>query len=369
MIALRLPTWPPPEQALTAAAERPRISTESRTGAASNTDLLRAGFVHPQPETPMKVIFDTDPGIDDAIALFYLSRLPQLELLGITTVVGNADVDATTRNALFLRQRFGLAAPVIRGAARALDGVAPSYPTRIHGHNGLGDIPLPDSETAGLRPGSASQFIIDTLRAHPGDVTLIAVGCLTNLALALRQAPDIAGLAKAIVIMGGAFGYQGRHGNVTPVAEANIHGDPLAADDVFAADWPVVVVGLDVTYDVVLSADYLAALARDAGENGKLIQDISAMYLRFYQETRGIDGVVGHDLLPVAYLVRPELFATRSGPLCVVREGIARGQTIQMPDTQRQPLAPWRDRRSQLICTGVDGDAVLAHYWDSVTAR
>src|SRR5690554_1530118 len=170
----------------------------------------------------MKIIFDTDPGIDDAMALLYLSKLPEIELLGITSVVGNADIAAVTRNALFLRQQFGLTAPVIAGAGQTLDGVVKAEPAIVHGHNGLGDIVIPAVDETGLQPGAASRFIIDTLRAHPGEVTIIAVGRMTNLALALREAPDVAGLAKQVVIMGGAFGYQGRSGNVTPLAEANI---------------------------------------------------------------------------------------------------------------------------------------------------
>ena len=248
----------------------------------------------------MKVIFDTDPGIDDAMALLYLSKLPEIDLLGITTVVGNADIATTTRNALFLRERFGIAAPVIQGAGQTLDGKAKPEPVLVHGHNGLGDIAIPETiDQSGLRPGTAAQFIIDTLRAHPGDVTIIAVGRMTNLALALRQDPAIAGLAKQVVIMGGAFGYEGRSGNITPAAEANIYGDPVAADEIFAAAWPVVVVGLDVTHDIVLTEGYLAALSAEAGENGELLRQMSDHYARFYKDVMGLAGVVGHDLLAV----------------------------------------------------------------------
>ena len=176
----------------------------------------------------MKVIFDTDPGIDDAMALLYLSKLPEIELLGITTVVGNADLETTTRNALFLRQKFGLSAPVVRGAAETLDGVDKAEPVIVHGLNGLGEIDIPAVDDSGLQAGDASQFIIETVRAHPGEVTIIAVGRMTNLALALRADPEVAALTRQVVIMGGAFGYEGRSGNVTPVAEANIHGDPVA---------------------------------------------------------------------------------------------------------------------------------------------
>jgi len=315
----------------------------------------------------MKVIFDTDPGIDDAMALLYLSKLPELELLGITTVVGNADIATTTRNALFLRQQFGISAPVIRGAGETLDGVVKPEPVIVHGHNGLGDIDIPEIDETGLLPGTASQFIIDTLRANPGEVTIIAVGRMTNLALALRQDPGIAGLARQVVIMGGAFGYQGRSGNITPAAEANIYGDPVAADEIFGAAWPVVVVGLDVTHDVVLTSDYLADLSAKAGPNGELLQRMSDHYARFYKDIMGIGGVVGHDLLAVTYVLRPDWFETRRGPIRVVTSGIAVGQTIQMPETRKGGHPDWANRPMQVICTAVDAEAALTHYRQTVT--
>ena len=314
----------------------------------------------------MKVIFDTDPGIDDAMALLYLSKLPEIELMGITTVVGNASIETTTRNALFLRRQFGIDAPVIRGAGVTLDGVDKAEPVIVHGHNGLGDVPLPVIDETGLRPGTASDFIIEMLRAHPGEITIIAVGRMTNLALALRQDPGIAGLAKQVVIMGGAFGYQGRSGNITPAAEANIHGDPVAADEVFAAAWPVVVVGLDVTHDVVLTPEYLATLSAGAGENGELIRQMSDHYARFYNDIMGIAGVVGHDLLAVTYVLRPEWFETRRGPICVLCDGLAVGQTIQMPESRKGGHPSWADRPAQLVCTAVDAAAALEHYRQTV---
>ena len=316
----------------------------------------------------MKVIFDTDPGIDDAMALLYLSKLPQVELLGITTVVGNADIATTTRNALFLRQHFGISAPVIRGAGETLDGVVKPEPVIVHGINGLGEIDIPEVSEAGLLPGSASQFIIDTVRANPGAVTLVAVGRMTNLALALRQDPAIAGLVKQVIIMGGAFGYQGRSGNITPAAEANIHGDPVAADEMFAAGWPIVVVGLDVTHDIILSSDYLAILSDEAGANGELLRQMSDHYARFYNDIMGLAGVVGHDLLAVTYLLHPEWFETREGPILVLRDGIAAGQTIQMPSTRKGGDPAWAGRPAHQICTAVNADAVLEHYRQTVAS-
>ncbi|NGP18368.1 nucleoside hydrolase [Devosia aurantiaca] len=310
----------------------------------------------------MKVIFDTDPGIDDAMALLYLSKLPEIELLGITTVVGNASIEKTTRNALYLRQRFGISAPVVQGAGETLDGVKKQEPAIVHGDDGLGNIDIPEVDRSGLDRRVASQFIIDTIKANRGEVTIIAVGRMTNLALALRAEPGIAKQVKQVIIMGGAFGYKGRSGNVTPLAEANIHGDPVAADEMFAAEWPVVVVGLDVTHDIVLDTDYLAALSRDVGANGELLAKMSEHYAQFYNNIMGINGVVGHDLLAVTYALHPEWFETRRGPIVTITEGLATGQTAQMPETRKGGDPAWSSRPVQTICTEVDGPKVLEHF-------
>lgn len=314
----------------------------------------------------MKVIFDTDPGIDDAMALLYLSKLPEIDLLGITTVVGNADIATTTRNALFLRQQFGMTAPVVQGAGQTLDGVDKAEPVIVHGVNGLGEIDIPAVDQSGLVAGTASQFIIDTVKANPGEVTIIAVGRMTNLALALRAAPEVATLVKQVIIMGGAFGYQGRSGNMTPAAEANIYGDPVAADEIFAAEWPVVVVGLDVTHDIILDTDYLAALSREVGENGELLRQMCDHYARFYKEIMGLSGVVGHDLLAVTYALKPDWFETRRGPILVLRDSIAVGQTIQMPEDRKGGHPAWAGRPNQTICIGVDAEKVLTHFRETV---
>ena len=304
-----------------------------------------------------KVIFDTDPGIDDAMALLFLHRHPQIDLIGITTVFGNAPLELTTRNALFLKQEWGISAPVAEGAGVTFD---PSrreghWPTFIHGENGLGDIDIPEavSVTADGRP--AWQFIIDTVRAQPGEVTLVAVGRMTNLALALKADPDFAALVKDVVVMGGAFGL---NGNVSPAAEANIHGDPEAADVVFTAPWRVTVVGLDVTLKTVMTSGYLAEMAAVGDAPVKLLSDISQFYIEFYKHRVG-DGMVIHDSCACVYVVAADLFQTRSGPIRVVCGGIADGQTIQKPDGKMFPPGDWDGHPSQLVCTDVDGDRVL----------
>lgn len=304
-----------------------------------------------------KVIFDTDPGIDDAMALLFLHHHPDIDLLGVTTVFGNASIETTTRNALFLKREWGIDAPVAKGMNQTLNPDRPhvSWPTFIHGDDGLGNIGVPDVDGLPLDPRPAHRFIIDTVRQNPGEVTIVAVGRMTNLAIALREDPDIAVLVKEIVIMGGAFDV---NGNITPAAEANIHGDPEAADVVMTAPWNVVVVGLDVTEKTVMTRARLAALAAGGGAPAQLLADISAFYVDFY-ETRVGDGMVVHDSCACVYVVAPELFTTRNGAIRVVSGGIADGQTIQKPDSTGFPASPWDNLPSQKACTDVDAEAVL----------
>jgi purine nucleosidase len=314
-----------------------------------------------------KVIYDTDPGVDDAMALLFLHRHPDIDLLGITTVFGNASVDTTTRNALFLKREWDIPCPVARGASVTFD---PSrherpWPTGVHGKNGLGDIDVPETIDLPADSRPAYQFIIDIVRANPGEVTLVAVGRMTNLALALREDPEIAGLVKDVVIMGGAFGFNGHLGNVTPCAEANIYGDPQAAEEMFAAPWPIAVIGLDVTHEVLMTQHYLRTLATEAGEVGQFIWEISRFYENFYLK-KGLAGISVHDASAAIYLVAPDLFETRQGPIRVVCEGIAFGQTIQRPANVGFPPNGWDGRPSHAICTAVKGPELLELYRETL---
>lgn len=314
-----------------------------------------------------KVIFDTDPGVDDAMALLFLHHHPEIDLLGITTVFGNATIDTTTRNALFLKREWKIDSPVAKGAGQTFipHRVSHEPPTYIHGEDGLGNIGVPETIDIPLDPRPAARFIIETVRANPGEVTLVAVGRMTNLANALKEDPEIVGLVKQVVIMGGAFHV---NGNVTPAAEANIHGDPEAADVVFTANWPVVIVGLDVTTKTVMTRQQLADIRDAAGSSrAKLLFDLSQFYIKFY-ESRVPDGMVVHDSCACAYVVAPELFTTRSGAVRVVCGGIADGQTIQKPDGRGFGPSDWDGIVSQKICTDIDADGVLKLIHDTIVS-
>ena len=318
--------------------------------------------------TPSKVIFDTDPGIDDAMALLFLANAPQADLIGVTTVLGNATIATTTRNALYLKQRFGLAAPVFEGAGAPLEGEAGAPPTWVHGENGLGDVDLGAPLAMSAERTPAHRFIIESARRHPGEVSIIAVGRMTNLALALRADPAIAGLIKQVVVMGGAFGANGHTGNVTPVAEANMHGDPLAADEVFAAPWPLTVVGLDVTQQTTMSDAYLRELVEAGGERGRFIWDITRFYVDFHHRS-GHPAMFVHDSSAVAYWLDPSQFTTRTGAIRVATEGIAVGQTIQKPDGKHFPPGAWDGRPSHAVCVGVESERFLALYRETIGRR
>ncbi len=306
-----------------------------------------------------KVIFDTDPGVDDAMALLYLHRHPDIELVGVTTVFGNAPIEITTRNAQFLHREWSIAAPIAEGAGRAYDEArdAAHFAPVVHGEDGLGNIGVPLDIDFPLDGRPASQFIIDTVRADPGNVTLVAVGRMTNLALALKADPQIAALVKEVVVMGGAFDV---NGNVTPAAEANIHGDPEAADVVFTAPWKVTIIGLDVTMKTIMSADYLARMVEAGPPELGLLSDLSQYYIDFYRQRVGLDGMALHDSCACVYLTEPHLFDVRTGPVRVVCGGLADGKTIQAPDSGRKFVgSAWDEVPSQVVCTGIRPQDVL----------
>lgn len=299
---------------------------------------------------PRLVILDTDPGVDDALALLYLRARPDLKLLAITTVFGNADVGTTTRNALWLRAKLGLDVPVHRGADTPLARPRGAAPVHVHGANGLGDIDLSGPVLPTADPGLAHEAIIELVRAHPGQVTIAAIGPLTNLALALRAAPDIAGLVAEVVVMGGAFA----RGNVTPYAEANIHNDPEAAAEVLATPWPLTLVPLDATLPCVLT-DAAAREMAHTNETGRFVHDLTRGYAATYARHEGLDGCVLHDVAALVRLTRPELFEVRAAPVGVVLDGECLGQTSW---SEHGPV--------RQVCLNTDGPALARHFQRSL---
>ncbi len=307
-----------------------------------------------------KIIIDTDPGIDDAMAILFAHAHPGIELVGLTTVFGNATVERVTHNALYLRKRFDLNCDVAKGVAKPLQGEPKPPVSHIHGDNGLGNVALSEDNLGSIDARAASDYLIEKIIDNPNEITLIPIGPLTNLALALEKAPHITKLVKEVIIMGGAFGYNGHSGNVTPVAEANIYCDPWAADKVLTADWPVTIVGLDVTQQVIMSPEYFAAL-QSQGERGQFIYDIAQFYLDFYRSNGAYEGCATHDPLAVMYAIAPDLFETICVPVRVVPEGISKGQTLAKTVERGYGIDEWQTPK-QTICTQVDAEACLALY-------
>ena len=258
--------------------------------------------------SPRKIIIDTDPGQDDAVAILLALGSPEIDLLGITAVAGNVPLALTQKNAriiLELARRTDI--PVFAGADRPL--LRPLITAEhVHGKTGLDGPTLPNP-TMPLQDLHAVDFLIRTLRSEPaGTVTLCPIGPLTNIALALMQAPDIAGRIAEIVLMGGAYF---EVGNITPAAEFNIYVDPEAAAKVFACGAPITVMPLDVTHKALTNTARVQVF-RDMGTPvGQAVAEWTNFFERFDKEKYGAAGAPLHDPCTIAYLIRPELFSGR----------------------------------------------------------
>lgn len=309
-----------------------------------------------------KVIFDTDIGIDDAMALLFLHYSPDVDLRAIVSGFGNADIDTTTRNALYIKETFGIKAPVFRGAGTPLGPkLGEGYPDFVHGRNGLGDIDI-DAPTIRAEPTPGPEAIVDLVKSNPREISIVAVGRLTNLALALELCPELPDLVKEVVVMGGAFGYNGHYGNLSPVAEANIGGDPTAADNVFTSGLPISIVGLDVTHETVADDDFFKQLRATAGDAGEFIYQISRYYLSFHEDINGTYVCPVHDSSAIAYLLDPDFYQVKQAAVRVVTDGIAIGQTIAGDPKAGFESDAWKDRPRCNICVAVDSDKVLTKY-------
>lgn len=259
--------------------------------------------------TARKIIIDTDPGQDDAVAILLAMASPdEIELLGITCVAGNVPLDYTTKNARIICELAGKSdVPVYAGCDAPMTRKLVTA-EHVHGRTGLDGPDLPDPQMP-LTEGHAVDFIIETLRSHPeGTVTLCPIGPLTNIATAFQKAPDIIPRVQEIILMGGAY-FQ--VGNITPTAEFNIYVDPEAAKIVFAAGAPIVVMPLDVTHQVLVTRARNDRI-RDLGTPvGTAVAQMTDFFERYDREKYGSDGAPLHDPCVIAYLIRPDLFSGR----------------------------------------------------------
>jgi purine nucleosidase len=258
--------------------------------------------------TARKIIIDTDPGQDDAVAILLALASPELEVLGVTAVAGNVPLHLTERNARIVCELAGrVDIPVFAGADAPL-GRTLVTAEHVHGKTGLDGPPLADP-TMPLQERHAVDFIIETLRREPtGSVTLVPIGPLTNVALALKRAPDIADRIAEIVLMGGAYF---EVGNITPAAEFNIFVDPEAAEIVFGSGVALTVMPLDVTHKALTTRARVDAFRRMGTETGRMVAAWTDFFERFDKEKYGSEGAPLHDPCTIAYLLKPELFSGR----------------------------------------------------------
>ncbi len=307
---------------------------------------------------PRKVIYDTDPGVDDAMALYYGLAHPAVNVVGITTTFGNVTVEQAAVNALYLTAIAGKNIPVTKGVKTPWCKPGEAPPAHIHGTDGLGNLAKRERTANQLDPRASAQFIVDMARAQPGEITLVAVGPLGNLSLALKLEPALPTLLREVILMGGAIT---EPGNVSPVAEANIWNDPHAADHVFTAGWKLTMVGLDVTHQVIMP---VALFKRIADKHQHIATDTllhavdfyANFYSNLYPHVAKIHGCFGHDVLAFIYLTNPEFFTLASGRIRVATHGLAQGQTMMnRKDFVDYPQKGWgKDQPLTQVCMQVD---------------
>lgn len=274
------------------------------------------------PEKSIPIWLDTDPGVDDAMAMALLFAIDEYDVKGISAVAGNVELEKTFENARNLTAFFGRKdVPVYPGAEKPLFRT-PRTCYFIHGENGLGDVALPPSD-APVETIPAWDALYEAAKAAKGELVLVAIGPLTNIALALSKHGSLPKLLKRIVIMGGSAKY----GNATPAAEANIFCDPEAASTVFQCGVPIVMCGLDMTLQTVMSPEKLDEMGR-MNPVCRFLRD-AAQHGLAYSKAHGIDGMALHDPTAVLYPLHPDIFGAEEAGVAVETKGtITYGKTV-----------------------------------------
>ncbi len=280
----------------------------------------------------MKLIIDTDPGIDDAMAIALAHAMPEVDLIGLTACFGNTFTEQSSRNARYICDLMGFSVPVAEGAALPYGETDYVPSANVHGPEGLGD--LAEVPQIGKNVDeTAAAFLVRMAAEHKGELVICAVAPLTNIADALELDPAFAHNVKELVIMGGAYKHAG---NITAHAEANIYHDAKAADLVFASKLKTKMIGLDATMLTLLTPEDFGELAKKAPKIGGFIAHISDFYLAFYRSVGVTNGCPMHDATAVLACTHPEKFTFEATGLRVILEGDALGQTVA--DSTRQPV-------------------------------
>lgn len=302
---------------------------EGRSAIAESGVLVQTAESGPSGATKAtKVIIDTDPGVDDAFALMLALRSPELKVEAITAVAGNLPLEVTLPNALRLVEicdrpdipvASGAAAPLIRRQMTA------AY---WHGDDGLGGVKLPEPKIAPVKE-QATDLICRIVKQYPGEVTLIGLGPLTNIALALRADPTLSKTVRSIVLMGGSLS----GGNMTPAAEFNFYVDPEAASIVFNSGIPITMVGLDVTRRIVLTESYIQQLEAGTNKPSQVAARIARAIMATYQKHGEKGGPVLHDPLAVSALIRPDILTFENYQVQIETTGtITAGESVGWKD-------------------------------------
>ncbi|XP_028126873.1 uridine nucleosidase 1-like isoform X1 [Camellia sinensis] len=294
---------------------------------------------------------------DDSMAIFMAFQSPQLEVLGLTTIFGNVTTEDATRNALLLCEIAGCPGlPVAEGTPEPLTGGRPRVADFVHGSDALGNISLPPPKSKKIDK-TASEFLVDMVSKYPGEVSILALGPLTNLALAMKRDSSFASKVKRVVILGGSFFALG---NVNPAAEANIYGDPEAADVVFTSGADVVVVGINITTQVKMTDADLDELRQSEGRHAQFISNMCKVYGDWHVKSDGVHGIFLHGPVSFVALVQPDLFTYKKGVVRVETQGICLGHTLMDQGLKRWNSSnPWSGYSPVSVAWTVNTDEVL----------
>lgn len=304
---------------------------------------------------PRRIIIDCDPGHDDAIAIMLAAGSPEAEIMAITTVAGNHDISQTTRNAMIVADLSGLRdVPVAAGAARPLIR-QPRWAEHIHGTTGM-DGPPPRTTARERDKRHAVDLIAEIVMGHPaGEVTLVPTGPLTNIALAARLHPEIVPRVREVVFMGGAYA----DGNITPVAEFNVHTDPEAAQVVLSEEWPVTMIGLDLTHQAIATTAVRRRIAEIGNEAARFAGDLLDFVQQSYSSSieRKPEPPV-HDPCAVMRVIAPEVVQVAKANVEVELQG-SRTRGLTVTDFLGRDGAAMRTN----VATTLDAPK----FWDAVT--
>ena len=310
-----------------------------------------------------RMILDVDTGIDDALALFYAVRHPAISLEAATTTYGNIDTDTATTNTLKILELLGAAnVPVSKGVDRAFIKPFHGGAKHVHGNNGIGDVDLP-APRAGVTGEHASDTIIRLAKEHPGELTLCPVGPITNVALALAKAPEIARLFRKVVIMGSAIAVPGVHGLPSPNADPNWFNDPEAAHIVLTSGADITLVGLDVTMPTLLTTAMMDKVTQTGDHAARTLMQITRFYVDAYETMYpGIGGCGLHDPLAVAIAQDPSLATMERHHVAIELHGeLTRGNTV----ADRRSTA--RHLHNADVCVDADRPRFLSEFMRLLT--